>query len=303
MATQRRQPISEAHVAYGARLRTARENARLSREELGRRVNFSAKTVERYENGQSLPPADAVRAWEKACRVAQGVLLDDEYRALSPRPRAHVTFSVDGQDGIDESGDREILLDPGREPTLEAYADEGDGGASDSLPGSGALGAARARRWLVALGIFGVILVTGVVTVELVVREDDRTTHRSPSQTEQFVEGMRAFAARLDRGRVEARRQLASTASGQRVVAAEQLSDAYAQAATASRHLDPPTGVGSLHAQLDGALLRARDAYAALAIALRQKDRVQFDRARDGVQQAEDDAEMVLTTLDRRISK
>lgn len=300
MASQRRQPISNAHVAYGARLRIARENAKLSREALAPRLGYSAKTVERIEKGTSLPPADRVTAWEEACRLAHGVLLDDDYRALSPRPRTPSGSGVNGQGNIDEGVDREILLDPDRDPTLEAYADDRAGAdrGPDGLPDSGTLGAARARRWLTALGIFGVILVSGVITVELLVHEDKRTTRGSPSQSEQFVEGLRALAVRLDRVRVDARRQLALKATRQQTAAALRLSQAYAQAAEASRRLRPPTRATSPHAQLDGALLRARDAYASLATTLRQKDRVAFSSVRDEVGQAEDNLEVILAALE-----
>ncbi|MGI9099207.1 MAG: TIR domain-containing protein [Solirubrobacteraceae bacterium] len=305
-----RQPISEAHVAYGARLRAAREKAKLSREGLAARLDFSAKTVERYEKGTSLPAAPVIAAWEKECRVAPGELLDEEYRALPPRPRTRSGSSLDEHEIVqDEAVDREAERDSDRARAHGACAGDAASDVVAEVAGDGGRGAQTgaqlrlletpvgARRWLVALAIFGVIFALGVTTVELVGHADKRATSRPRSQGEQFADGMRSIAARLDRARVDTRRQLAVSASGQQRTAAERLSKAYAHAAAASRRLRPPIEAASLHAQLNGALLRARDAYASLHRVLRLKDRSAFRSARDDVRQAEGALEGVLVAL------
>jgi transcriptional regulator with XRE-family HTH domain len=299
-----RQPISEAHVAYGARLQAARKKAKLSREGLAARLDCSAKTVERYEKGTSLPAATVIVAWEKECRVAPGTLLDEEYRELSPRVRTRSDSGSDGREIVEDEAARDSHDARAHGACaggagLDVGANEVPGGGARSVETVGLLGAlVDARRWLVALAIFGAIFASGVIAVDFASHAGKRATSRPDTQGERFADGMRSISARLDRVRLDARRQLAVSASGQqRRMAAERLSKAYAHAAAASRGLHAPMAASSLHAQLDGALLRARAAYASLATALRRKDRVAFRSARDDVRGAEDAVEAVVVAL------
>lgn len=151
-----------------------------------------------------------------------------------------------------------------------------------------------AGAWLMGMAVFVGCLALGVVGVNAIVSQSERSP--GTPKTEQFADDLRTLAGRLDDVRIDARHDLATEGPRRRAAAAKRLASAYAAAHRASRALDPPPAVVSEHMRLDGALVRARDAYRALHRAL-AGGRRGFARARTGVGEAEAYLEAVVQIL------
>ena len=271
-----RQPKSDAHIAYGQRLRDAREAAKLSRAGLAHRIRHSEKTIGRYEAGISFPDESTVTEWESACRLLPGTLLDEQHEAL-------VAFAGRRERPAQEPAPAVPEPSPEGAPSPSQAADRAD----RPRPWE------RGRRYLGALGIFAVCVGLGGGAVTIALPQNEASS--SSREAERFTEGLRTLSGRLDRVRLDARRRLAIAGAKRQAKAAAQLSGAYAEAVRANRELDPPARAGSVHAQLDGALVRAGEAYRSLADALR--GRGAFATARTSVRRAEENLEMVLAVL------
>lgn len=59
-------------------MRSARLNAKLSKAELGRRINLSAVSIWRIEERTQIPDANTMARWAEACGVAIASLYDND---------------------------------------------------------------------------------------------------------------------------------------------------------------------------------------------------------------------------------
>lgn len=68
----------EVAALIGARLRRARESAKVSAGDMAKRLGVSRQTIHAWESGSRVPGADQVALWSKACRVHVEALYPDD---------------------------------------------------------------------------------------------------------------------------------------------------------------------------------------------------------------------------------
>jgi hypothetical protein len=114
----------------------------------------------------------------------------------------------------------------------------------------------------------------------------------------EYARGLSASIGALDRQRVALRREMSSGATPLTVQRlATRLAAGFAAEAASLARLEPPSATGQAQATLSQAILRARDAYTALAVAATAEDPSRSAAAQKQVEEAEASVNAVLESF------
>jgi transcriptional regulator with XRE-family HTH domain len=273
---------SDPFVAFGARLRKARDDAGLRTEDLATELYLSRESVDRYMRGSRKPSVQVVARWEELCGLPPGALT--KAHAALPVKRAY-RRSVGATASArvpTQGGERE----PPAPPDEVAIA-----GSSEP----------DRRRWAaVAAGFLGAIVALGTVGFAAGRLLGEGEPGGSPAVSAEYAREMSAVRMRLDRVRVTQRKRLRSVATPARQAdAARQLREGFDQALRTGASLRVAPREKAAHQRIIGALELTRDAYGSLALAAGRRNSSAFDRAAMLVKKGERDLVAAFDALRR----
>ena len=85
------------------RIRHYRKQLSLSQTQLAEISGVNIKSLSRYENGSSVPPADALKKLADAMRVSADALLDDQIEAIKDKDLYKLFLVIQNMEGEDKN--------------------------------------------------------------------------------------------------------------------------------------------------------------------------------------------------------